>query len=125
MNFLYRSKYVEFEIGHPLAPLLYCIYEMVNGGDDLEYYLRGTIGKDPMEPVGGDPGWSLIPQIQDDGKTTMYYAWVDEIMGLEPNEGEYEESIVKYHIRLGLEKVLKEQPSRKAEIYDIFKRYEL
>ena len=46
-------------------------------------------------------------------------------MGLEPNEGEYEEKIVKFHIRQGLENVLKEQRNRKDEIYDIFRRYEL
>jgi len=124
MSFSYKSKYVEFDIQHPLAPLLYCIYEIINGGEDLEYYLRGTIGKDPIEPVGGDPGWSLIPEIQDNGRTA-YYAWVNEIMGLEPNEGEYEENIVKFHIRQGLENVIKEQPNRKDEIYDIFSRYEL
>lgn len=53
MSFSYKSKYVEFDIQHPLVPLLYYIYEIINGGEDLEYYLRGTIGKDPMEPVGG------------------------------------------------------------------------
>jgi len=65
MSFSYKSKYVEFDIQYSLAPLLYCIYEIINGGEDLEYYLRGTIGKDPIEPVGGDPGWSLIPEIQE------------------------------------------------------------
>lgn len=107
-----------------LMPLLWCLGFVITGGQDLEYYLRGTIGKDPLEPVGGDPGWSLAPELQEDG-TTIYCAWVHEMMGLEPNEGDYEEDIVKFHIRQGLENVLKEQPSRREEIERIFRKYDL
>ena len=46
-------------------------------------------------------------------------------MGVEPNEGDYDEGVVKYHIRQGLENVLKEQPNRKIEIEEIFKKYNL
>ncbi|OUY05869.1 hypothetical protein [Acinetobacter populi] len=106
-----------------LMPLLWCLGFGVLGGQDLEYYLRGIIGKNPMEPVGGDPGWNLIPEEQNG--ETIYYAWVDEMMGLEPNEGCYDEITVKYHIRKGLENVLKEQPHRKDEINRIFKKYDL
>lgn len=107
MGFIYKSQYIEFAADDYMAPLLYCIYEMISGGNDLEYYLRGTIGKDPMEPVRGDPGWSLAPELQEDG-TTIDCVWVHEMMGLEPNEGDYDEGTVKYHIRKGLENVLKE-----------------
>lgn len=107
-----------------LMPLLWCLGFGITGGQDLEYYLRGIIGKDPTEPVGGDPGWSLAPELQEDG-TTIYCAWVHEMMGLEPNEGDYDEGLVKYHIRQGLENVLKEQPNRKIEIEEIFKKYNL
>ena len=124
MYYCYESNYVKVPAEVPCTPLLYCVYEIITGGEDLERYLRGTIGKDPMEPVGGDPGWSLAPELQEDG-TTIYCAWVHEMMGLEPNEGDYDEGTVKYHIRKGLESVLKEQPSRKDEIEKIFVKYDL
>ena len=125
MSFTYKSDYFSFEHDDLQAPLLYCIYEMIHGGKDLEYYLRGTIGKDPMEPVGGDPGWQLYSEVQEDG-TELYYAWVDEEMiGIEPTEGWYDEKTVKYYIRQGLESVLKEQPSRRDETEKIFIKYDL
>ena len=52
-------------------------------------------------------------------------AWVWEGMGVEPNEGKYEEDVVKFHIRKGLENVLKEQPDRHQEIESIFSKYDL
>lgn len=107
-----------------IMPLVWCLGFGLTGGQDLELYLRGTIGKDPMEPVGGDPGWNLVPELQKDGRYT-YIAWVWEDMGLEPNEGEYEEEIVKFYIRKGLENVLKEQPNRRKEIEEIFRKYAL
>jgi hypothetical protein len=117
--------YFSFENGHSQAPLLYCISQIIHGGEDLEYYLLGVIGKDPMEPVGGDPGWQLYSDLQKNG-TELYYAWVDEEMtGIEPNEGWYDEKTVKFYIREGLENVLKEQPNRKIEIEKIFKKYNL
>lgn len=125
MSFTYKSDYFSFVYNDPQAPLLYCIYEIINGGKDLEYYLRGTIDKDPMEPVGGDPGWQLYSEIQKDG-TELYHAWVDEEMiGIEPSEGWYDEKTVKFYIRQGLDNILKEQPNREAEIYSIFKKYDL
>ena len=124
MVFTYKSNYFEFDQDDPLAPLLYCIYEMIVGGNDLELYLRGTIGKEIMEPVGGDPGWNLVPEIQEDGRY-LYMAWVWEGMGVEPNEGKYEEDVVKFHIRKGLKNVLKEQPDRRQEIESIFSKYDL
>lgn len=124
MGFKYKSVYVEFDQEDSLAPLLFCVYEMVDGGKDLERFLRGIIGKDQLEPVGGDPGWNLVPELQEDGRY-LYFAWVLEDMGIEPNEGVYEENIVKFHIRNGLENVLKEQPSRQKEIDEIFLKYDL
>ena len=108
-----------------LVPLLWCLGFAIQGGGDLECFLRGIIGKDPLEPVGGDPGWQLYSEPQDDG-TDLYYAWVDEeIIGIEPNEGLYDEKTVKFYIRQGLDNVLKEQPNRKIEIEKIFKKYKL
>ena len=107
-----------------ITPLIWCLGFCVVGGKDLERYLRGIIGKDIMEPVGGDPGWNLIPEIQEDGRY-LYMAWVWEEMGVEPNEGKYEEDVVKFHIRKGLENVLKEQPDRRQEIESIFSKYDL
>lgn len=124
MGFKYKSVYVEFDQDDSFAPLKFCVYEMIDGGKDLERFLRGILGKDPMEPVGGDPGWSLAPEMQEDGRY-IYMAWVWEEMGIEPNEGDYEEDVVKYHIRKGLENVLKEQPNRKKEIEEIFCKYDL
>lgn len=107
-----------------LLPLLWCLGFGVVGGEDLEFFLRGTLGNDLLEPVGGDPGWSLVQEQQEDGRC-IYVAWMWEGMGLEPNEGEYEEDVVKFHIRKGLENVLKEQPDRRIEIENIFKKYDL
>ena len=116
--------YVHDDYEKEIIPLIWCLGFCINGGKDLEYYLRGIIGKDQLEPVGGDPGWNLVPELQEDGRY-LYFAWVLEDMGIEPNEGVYEENIVKFHIRNGLENVLKEQPSRQKEIDEIFLKYDL
>lgn len=122
MAFTYKSKYVSFNIDDINAPLLYCVYEIVGNWNDLEKYLRGTIGKDPMEPVGGDPGWHLCPP---DDESPLYYAWVWEELGLEPNEGYYDEATVKYHIREAFDNMLSQHPDRRNEIECIFEKYDL
>lgn len=124
MGFHYKSDYVDFDIDDPQAPLLYCIYEIVSDWSDLERYLRGTIGKDPTQSIGGELDFNLRPESAKDGHT-LYYAWVDEYAGIEPNEGYYGELTVKSCIKDAFSNMLCLHPERESQIREIFKKYDL
>lgn len=107
-----------------LAPLLWCINFIVSSSSIyLDNYLRGILGGDSNYLSSGE-GW-LLERDRCSDRGIIYYAWSSPFIGLEPNEGDYDEKLVKYHIRQGLENVLKEQPSRRKEIEQIFRKYDL
>jgi hypothetical protein len=123
--FCYETPYVQVLAEHELTALLYCISQIVDDWwDDLELYMRGTIGKEPDNPAGGDPGWILAPP---DEKSDLFYAWVhvDLIYDDEHNEGDYDEATVKYHMRRAFDKMWELRPERRAEVEAIIQKYAL
>lgn len=124
MYYCYESDYVKVLANDELTPLMYCIYQIVSDWSDLERFLKGILGHDPVGLVGGDPGWQLAPENAENNKI-IYYAWVDEYLGVNPNEGYFEEKIVKKHIKCAFENMMKLKPDRRLEIEKIFIKYNL
>jgi hypothetical protein len=122
--FCYETPYVQVLAEHELTALLECIAYIVDDWDDLERYLRGTIGNE-NGPAGGDPGWTLAPP---DEKSDLFYACLDADLtyeGDEDIEGYYDEATVKYHIRRAFDKMWELRPERRAEIEAIIQKYAL
>jgi hypothetical protein len=122
--FFYRTPYVDVLAEHELTALLHSIAYIVYDRDDLELYLRGTIGK-KNGPAGGDPGWSLAPP---DEKCDLFYACLNADLTYDSDkdiEGYYDEATVKYHMRRAFDKMWELRPERRAEIEAIIQKYAL
>ena len=115
----------DFEVdGAHLLPLLYCIGHAVHRRP-LDYFFKGIFTDDELAPGGGDPGWSWYRELQPDG-TYDYHAWTyEDISGLDPCEGVYDEATVKLHVHRTLLNFAEAHPDRATEVNEVIARYGL
>jgi hypothetical protein len=111
--------------GEDIEPLLYCLRFAISDAFPVDYFLRGILMGDESAPSGGDPGWVLYQDRVEAGRM-IYHAWTNPDMSyLGPSEGDYDEDIVKLHVRRTLDNFAKAHPECRTEVDQIVAQYDL
>lgn len=116
-----------------LYPLAECLSYVINSFQPLDYWLRQIFPSTEPHYAGGDPGWEITNYDPDTGEmlydetgNIKYHAWTNEdISGLDPCEGEYDEATVKKHVLRTLENFRHAHPERTKEVDEVIARYQL
>jgi PAS domain-containing protein len=128
-NYIWWDSEVESE---SLLPLLECLSYAIEINRPVDFFIRRILPADQPHYAGADPGWEVTNAhpdgslMRDAEGRVLYRAWtIEDISGLDPAEGEYDEATVRLHIRRTLDNFRAAHPERAAEVDEVIAKYGL